>query len=151
MIALDVIFPLIPIDVEFLLRWDSRLARVGGALTWNQLGARIAQAYQNSRPLTRLDVGDQPDTTTTSSEPAHWLRGKHLVHAVLLSRDPYFSSIRKRLGSFKNLSTPELLFTLSLWLAGQLKLSVSATQPMVAVMLYAVARAGGNWAILQDD
>ncbi|MEI6656094.1 MAG: hypothetical protein WCP45_15120 [Verrucomicrobiota bacterium] len=46
-------------------------------------------------------------------------------------------------------SPPDLIFidVESLWLAGKLKLSVSSTRPLAAVMLYAVATSPEQWSI----
>lgn len=75
---------------------------------------------------------------------------KSLVYAVLASRDPQHDAIRQRLGNLQEPSTPRLLSTLSLWLAGKMGISVSVTVPLVAVMLYAAAEAGGTWDVLGE-
>lgn len=75
---------------------------------------------------------------------------KSRVHAVVASQDPEYHAIRRRLGNLRNPSTPALLSTLGLWLAGMLKISVSVTGPLVAVMLYSVAEADGDWEVLRD-
>jgi hypothetical protein len=64
--------------------------------------------------------------------------------------DQEHEPVRKRLGDFKNPSTAALFSTLSLYLAGKLGLSLTITQPMLAVMLYAVHGASGNWNVLLD-
>ncbi|MEI6676158.1 MAG: hypothetical protein WCO57_13380 [Verrucomicrobiota bacterium] len=139
---------MIVIDVESLLRTDPRLARVGRDFTWDQLGAKIALAFQSPSPLMDPEDDGAPDPAATLSEPPHWRRSKQLVHAVLRSHDPQYVTIRKRLGNLETLSTPALLFTLSLWLAGKLKLSISSARPLVAVMLYAVATSPEQWSLL---
>jgi len=50
--------------------------------------------------------------------------------------------------SFQQPSISILWSTLGLWLAGVLGIPVSVTKPLVAVMLYAAAEAGGDWQVL---
>ena len=76
---------------------------------------------------------------------------KNRVHAVVATQDPQDHAIRRRLGNLQDPSTPVLLSTLGLWLAGVLGISVSVTGPLVAVMLYGVAQADGNWEALRMD
>lgn len=149
MTNLDNVPNAIPIDKNYLLRIDSRLAMViRNQLTWDELGAKIAGLYQEHYPMTH-NVSDTSQTTEIPTAP-HWHLAKHLVHDVFGSRDPQYDPIRQRLGNLEKSSTPALLFTLSLWLAGKMKLSVSATRPLAAVMLYAVATSPENWNILQN-
>jgi hypothetical protein len=68
----------------------------------------------------------------------------------MATSDPENAPVLKRLGDFKNPSTAALFSTLSLYLAGKLGLSLTITQPMLAVMLYAVHGASGNWNVLLD-
>ena len=75
---------------------------------------------------------------------------KSVVHEVLVRRNPQYDRIRQRLGNLNEPSTPRLLSTLSLWLAGEMEISVSVTVPLVAVMLYAAAQAGGTWDVLME-
>lgn len=74
---------------------------------------------------------------------------KSRVHAVVALQDPQHHAIRRRLGNLLDPSTPVLLSALGLWLAGVLEITVSVTSPMVAVMLYGVAEADGNWGVLR--
>ena len=87
--------------------------------------------------------------TQISPEAACWSMAKDLMHAVLATRDPKHHAIRRRLGNLQDPSTPVLLSALGLWLAGVLGISVSVTSPLVAVMLYSVAEADGDWEVLR--
>lgn len=139
----------IQIDAEFLLQKVSELIQVKqNRLTWNEFGERIAGPLHVPQIPTRPARGHSK--SATSPEPSDWCRAKELVHAVLASREPKYEPIRNRLFHVDNPSTAALLSTLSLWAAGKLRLSVTITQPMVAVMLYAVDRSSGNWSILLD-
>jgi hypothetical protein len=139
----------VQIDTEFLLQKVSELIQVKqNRLNWNEFGERIAGPHHVPQIPTR-SARDQAKSATPP-EPSDWCRAKELVHAVLASRDPKYEPIRTRLLHFDNPSTATLLSTLSLWVAGKLRLSVTIAQPMVAVMLYAVAKSSGNWHILRD-
>ncbi|MEI8038125.1 MAG: hypothetical protein WCJ14_07015 [Verrucomicrobiota bacterium] len=137
------------IDAEFLLQKVYELNQVKrNRLTWNEFGERIAGHFQDPQLPARAARGQA--NSATPPEPSDWCRAKKLVHAVVATRDPKYEPIRNRLFHFDNPSTAALLSTLSLWVAGKLGLSVTITQQMVAVMLYAVARSAGDWDILLD-
>ena len=107
------------------------------------MGETVLRDYISSAPTPRVEA-------PVSREAARWRMAKSLVYAVLASRDPQHDAIRQRLGNLQEPSTPRLLSTLSLWLAGKMGISVSATVPLVAVMLYAAAEAGGTWDVLGE-
>ena len=138
-----------PINTAFLLRQVSTLALVKRKRrTWNEFGEIVFRDFERSssrvrRTATRVSPVEAP-------EAINWGLAKELVHAVVASQDPRHEAIRRRLGNLQEPSTPLLLSTLSLWLAGVLGISVSVTGPLVAVMLYAVAEAGGDWGILRS-
>lgn len=114
--------------------------------TWNEFGEKVIEDYLNSSPKVRRPItrGESAD----GAEATYWSMAKELVHSVVASQDPTYGGIRKRLGDLQNPSTPLLLSTLSLWLAGVLGISTSVTGPLVAAMLFGVAEAGGDWDIL---
>lgn len=128
----------ISIDTAFLRRRCSELSQVERKRrTWNELGEKL---------LNRFMSGSQPLPTDHSDDPTHyWSMAKKLVYSVTATRDPEYDAIRTRLGNLINPSTPLLLFTLGLWLAGTMGISTSVTGPLVAVMLHGVAEAAGNW------
>ena len=141
--------PPIQIDIDFLLRQVASLVQVKRRRrTWNELGEAVLRDFMKSYPLARVvrHDGDAP----VSREAAHWRMAKSLMHEVLATQNPQHDAIRKRLGNLQEPSTPRLLSTLGLWLAGMLGISVSVTGPLVAVMLYGVAEAGGDWDALGD-
>ena len=139
----------VQIDVEFLLHKVPELGQVTqNRLTWNEFGERIAGHLQLIQVPNRSARGQAKGATFGDS--CDWSRAKELVQAVLVSKDPKYEPMQKRLIQFEDSSTAALLSTLSLWMAGKLGISVTFTQPMVAVMLYAVARSSSNWHILLD-
>ncbi len=136
--------------MDYLLRQVSALMQVKRKRwTWNECGEAVIRNCMNTAPKTR-DVRDSGEAPA-STEAAYWNMAKALVHAVLAARDPKHDAIRKRLGSLHEPSTPRLLSTLGLWLAGVMGISVSVTGPMVAVMLYAAGEADGSWEVLRDS
>jgi len=139
----------VQINVEFLLHKVPELSHVKqNRLTWNEFGVRIDEHLQLIQVPNRSARGQAQSATLT--EPSDWSRAKALVRAALVSRDPTYEPMQKRLIQFEDSSTAALLSTLSLWVAGELGISVTFTQPMVAVMLYAAARSSSNWSILLD-
>jgi len=117
--------------------WDQR--------TWNEIGEKVARDSRTYRP--RLAVSGRASENTTAK--SDWARGKELVHHLFASKGPDSDALRCRM-RVQNASTPILLHTLSLWLAGSLGISVSFTLPMVAIMLYAVAKSPVDWEILKS-
>jgi hypothetical protein len=68
-----------------------------------------------------------------------WAQAKEILHRVLYTEDPEFAIIRGRLFARAGIRTPEVVSSLSLWLAGHLGLSLTTVTPLVAVMLYEIA------------
>ncbi len=137
----------IQIDTAYLLRQVSTLAQViRQERTWNEFGEKVGRDFRSSTPTLRV-VSEEGEVETPVRQST-WTRAKELIHSVLAGREPKYDAIRKRLGNLREPWTPALLSTLSLWLAGVLGISVSATIPMVAAMLYAVAEASGDCEIL---
>jgi hypothetical protein len=134
----------LPIDRNFLARQVPDLAHMRRRCgSWDDLGEKTARDFLHPR-------GQVVRSGVESSQTSEWSLAKELVHDVLISGNPQHDAIRKRLGDLSEPSTPRLLSTLSLWLAGVLKISVSVTLPMVAVMLYAVGEAGGDPKVLLE-
>lgn len=133
-----ILTPLIAIDQTFLLRKVSGLAQVKlKRRTWDEHGERLTQNFCRY-------AGHE-------TEASAWSQAKELVYLVLTRRDPRHDGIRKCLGNLKQPSTPRLLSTLGLWLAGVLQISVSATMPMVAVILYGLSETEGYWPELEGE
>ena len=136
------------IDTTFLLRQVSALAQVKRKhRTSNELGEKLLCDFMESSPSARI-VRDRYESKDCPAV-ASWSMAKSRVHAVVASQDPQHHAIRRRLGNLQNPSTPVLLSALGLWLAGVLEITVSVTSPIVAVMLYGVAEADGNWEVLR--
>lgn len=137
----------IHIDTAFLLHHLSALAQVKRKRrTWNELGEKLLRDFMETSPAARMVRSrDEP---AISSVAGSWSMAKGRVHAVVASQDPQHHAIRRRLGNLQNPSTPVLLSALGLWLAGVLGISTSVTGPLVAVMLYGVAEAEGDWDVL---
>jgi hypothetical protein len=139
----------IGLDSMFLMRQLPALSEVKHKrVGWNDLGARITREYQPKPPRNRPKASHPDETGSPAGEC--WRRAKNLLHNIMATSDPENAPVRKRLGDFKNPSTAALFSTLSLYLAGKLGLSLTITQPMLAVMLYAVHGASGNWNVLLD-
>lgn len=140
--------PRIHIDTTFLLRQVSALAQVKRKRrTWNELGEKLLGDFMETPPAARM-VRDRNEPVV-SPAAASWSMAKDQLYAVVASQDPQYLAIRRRLGNLRNPSTPVLLSTLGLWLAGVLGISTSVTGPLVAVMLYGVAEADGGWEALR--
>lgn len=139
----------IQIDSQFLMRQMPTLSEIKRKrMDWNELGGKIIQEYQ-PRPQGNHSKANRPeDPDSTSGEC--WLRAKELLHNIMATSDPRNAPVRRRLGDFKKPSTAALFSTLSLYIAGKLGISLTITQPLLAVMLYAVHEASGNWDILLD-
>ncbi len=140
----------IQIDTGLLLRSVPGLLRVKRKQrTWNEFGELLLREFLHYSPM-ESSVRDAADMQT-SPEAMRWIMAKRLIHAVLATQDPKYQAIRKRLGNLQQPSTALLSSLLGLWLAGEIRIPVSVTGPMVAAMLYAAAEAGGDWQVLGDS
>ncbi len=128
------------IDSDYLLRRVSILNQLRrNQRTWNLLGEKVAHDFKlNSRKLRLVTVNQ---TSENELEPCQWIRGKELVYEYLTAMVPSSNGNRPRFKNFQKTSTPLLLSSLSMRLAGALGISITLTRPMVAVMLYAIATA----------
>lgn len=133
------------IDTRFLLRQVSSLTKVQEREhTWDEFGGRLDRL--NQWPPLPVHLMDRADESSPSS---NWEMAKELVHEVITSEEPKYQAIRRRLGDLEQPSTARILTTLSIWLAGVLGISVSKTTPMVATILYAVAKSPEEWEVLR--
>ncbi len=131
------------IDLAFILRQEPRLIRVKRRqCSWDSFGDQVTRDFFQPRFTTIMT------TVRSTDEPAEWELAKELVLAVFTSAAPEYDGIRKRLGNPGTASTPMLYSTLSLWLAGILKISVSLTMPMTAAILYGIGEAEGDPGVL---
>ena len=129
------------IDLSFILRQEPRLIRVKRRqCSWDTFGELVLRDFFQPR-ITAI--------RSATDELAEWKFAKELVHSVLTSSAPEHDGIRKRLGNPGTASTPLLFSTLSLWLAGILKISVSLTMPMTAAILYGISEADGDPDVLR--
>ena len=117
-------------DLATLLRDGCHPDEVGEA--WLTRARRAVSRQQSRNPR----LGAETD----------WAAAKEILHRVLHTDHPDYGTIRGRLFSRPDIHTPEIVSTLSLWLAGHLGLSLTMVTPLVAVMLYEVA-AGGDEAL----
>jgi len=139
--------PRVP-DKSQLLRLAPQLKQVReGRLTWHQLGEMLVR--DTGLPAPRgSEVRMVFPNWEKGMRISYWDLAKGLVHSVLGGEAEELEPIRTRLRKTPAGSTAALSSMVSLWLAGQLSLSVTITNPLVAVMLYAVAEAGGDADVL---
>jgi hypothetical protein len=142
------------INLEFLMRQLPVLAEVKrNRVTWDELGANITRKSQ-TKPATRIrrkTKSLKEDAVPLTAPAAEcWPQAKELLHRIMATVDTENEPVRKRLRDFNDPSTAALFSTLSLYLAGKLGVSLSLSQPLLAVMLYAVHQASGNWDVLLD-
>jgi hypothetical protein len=142
--------PRIRIDTVFLLRHVSTLSQVRQKRrTWNEFGEKVFDDFKKSSAVRRqLASWAGP---AAASEATYWSMAKELIYVVVAGQDPRHDGIRERLGNLQEPSTARLWTTLNLWLAGELGISTSVTGPLIAVMLYGVAEASGDWEVLRDS
>ncbi len=136
---------LLPVpDKSQLLRLAPQLKQVReGHVTCHQLGEKLVR--EMGLPVPRSsEVRAVFPTLEKGARISYWDLATGLVHSVLGGQAKELEPIRTRLRKTPAGSTAALSSMLSLWLAGQLSLSVTITNPLVAVMLYAVAEAGGD-------
>lgn len=122
---------------------DVQRERIG----WDQLGAKIIHEYQPKPQKNRRAAGPREERKSPAVEI--WQEAKELLHNIMATNDPEHAMVRKRLHDLKNPSTAALFSTLSLYLSGKLGISLTITQPLLAVMLFAVHEASGNWDVLR--
>lgn len=118
---------------EFLVRMIPDLDRVRKHEgEWNHYGQKIANEAAEDLPKSQISL---------------WDSTKRILLEVAEGTDPRYSDIRERI----NRSGPasQVPFSeLSLWLAGELKISVTVTKRLVAAALIGVASARGDWKVL---
>lgn len=104
---------------------------------WQKFGASMADRMERDWGISR------------ANQPPLWDRAQRAVHEAVTGSDPKHESIRLRLRKSTAISNV-MLGDLSLWLAGEMKISISATKRLVAVMLLGVSEAKGDWNVLGE-
>lgn len=118
-------------DLALLERQGFHLDAIGNELVRRRQGK---QARQKREP----EVSDPKSST----ELLDWSRIKAALHQIICTSSQDFEEIRGRLRNHAGATTPHLLATLSLWLAGFLGMSIATASPLVATVLLGIARGG---------
>ncbi|MEK7951337.1 hypothetical protein [Luteolibacter soli] len=121
------------IDKAFLLRKFPELARL---LRQGYDPDEVGQAWLNRA---RQAASRQQSQRRHIGVEEDWEQAKEVLHQVLHTTNPDFNVIRGLLFARPGITTPVLVSTLSLWLAGHLGLSLTMVTPLVAVILYEIA------------
>jgi len=123
---------LLSIDEAYLLRRYPELARlIRQGYDPDEVGrAWLSRARQNT---------SRQQFQRKASADEEWEQAKDVIHQVLHTDNPEFQVIRGLLFARPGISTPVLVSTLSLWMAGHLGMSLSIVTPLVAVILYEIA------------
>lgn len=116
-------------DLALLERQGFGLDAIG-----NELVRRKLYKHSRNQKITRFE-GSEPDQR-------EWLQTKSALFEVFCTDHPDFEGIRRRLRRHSGAITPHLLGTVSLWLAGFLGLSLTTVTPLVATVLFGIARHG---------
>ena len=137
------------IDSPFLLKKFPEIARmVKLGATWDEIGLAMLRGFQ--RFGSRQQSAVRPRRGSPATPEAQWAAAKSILRRLFhddVSTD--FDDIRKRLSDSSIATTPLLLATVSLWLAGYLRKPVTMTTPVVATLLLGMARDGE--AVWEDD
>lgn len=125
-------------DLSLLERQGLGLDAIG-----NELVRRKLHKHSSKHKVARAA---EPETNQRE-----WLRTKEALREVFCSDNPDYNEIRKRLREHSGALTPHLLATLSLWLAGHLGMSLTTVTPLVATVLFGIARHGvEGWCDLEE-
>ena len=125
-------------ETEFLLRLMPDLNTVRRKTRgWDEFGEKIANQMEKER------------RSKAEPEESLWHRAKRVVHMAMTDSDAKNAAIRTRVGG-SSIISPGMLADLSLWLAGELGVTISVTKRLVATMLVGVAESKGDWNVLAD-
>ena len=97
-------------------------------------------------------VGNQLERdgwSRSKREGTLWERAKRVVHLAMTGDAAKDAAIRARVQSPK-ITSAIMLADLSLWLAGEMGVSISVTKRLVAAMLLGVVESKGNWDALGE-
>jgi hypothetical protein len=106
-------------------------------LDWRKYGEAMSDRMERDWGLSR------------ANQVSFWNRARLAVHEAVTGKDPKSATIRLRIRKSPTISNV-MLGDLSLWLAGEMKVSVSVTKRLVAVMLLGVSEAKGDWNVLGE-
>lgn len=124
-------------ETEFLLRLMPDLEAVRRRTRgWDDFGEKITTQKERYRGK-------------TSTDESLWIRAKRVVHTAMTNSDAIHAAIRTRVHLSPKVSA-FVLAELSLWLAGELGVSISVTKRLVAAMLIGVAESKGDWNTLAN-
>ncbi len=125
-------------ETEFLLRLMPELDAVRRKTRgWDELGEKIATQMERERRSKA-----EPDESL-------WRRAKRVVHMAMTGSDAKNAAIRTRVSGSPVISAG-MLADLSLWLAGELGVTISVTKRLVTTMLVGVAESKGDWNVLAE-
>lgn len=128
------------IDVAFLRQKFPELARLEKrGFGWNDIGNTLALLTRRSGTRQQAHAAK---SWTKSGTGDDWSAARNALQELLCTGSPELAEIRNRLKDSPPGTTPLLLSTLSLWLAGHLGKSVTLTTPLVATVLLGIARDG---------
>jgi hypothetical protein len=116
-------------DLALLERQGLGLDAIG-----NELVRRKLHKHSRRHKIARLEA-NEPDQR-------EWLRTKQALRELFCTDNPDFDEIRRRLNQHSGALPPHLLATLSLWLAGFLGMPLTTVTPLVATVLFGIARHG---------
>lgn len=122
-------------STEFFVRIMPDLDRVRRSSgEWDLYGSKVADEAAG-------------DANHPRSEISLWDSTKRLLFELAEGTDARHSATRNRMRS-SGPANRVLFSELSLWLAGELKISITVTKRLVAAALIGVASADGDWKVL---
>jgi hypothetical protein len=133
------------IDPFFLQKKFPDIAKLANqGAPWDQIGIAVLQGVHRS--------GSRQQTASRSpaiTPGADWSTAKAALRRLFCSESEDLRDIRKRLSNSAISTTPHLLATISLWLAGHLGKPVTITTPLVATVLLGMVLDGED--VWRDD
>lgn len=120
-------------ETEFLLRLMPGLEAVRGKTRgWDAFGVIVSTQMERDWGIPQ------------GAGQSLWLRAKQVVHSAMTGSDARHEAIQARIRRSPEISAI-MLADLSLWLAGEMGVSISVTKRLVAVMLIGLAESKGAW------
>ncbi len=134
-----------PIDPAFLQKKFPEIAKMARqGEPWDQIGVAMLRGVQRagsrqSGGLIGGGSGSRFRSSLATGPESEWAAAKAALRRLFCSDSEDLREIRQRLGDSSASTTPLLIVTLSLWLAGHLGKSVTRTTPLVATVLLGMA------------